>query len=90
MILNWSWKDEAAATRFTAVELAQRPDLLELVMKSPGVFHRDEYGHGALETTRPDPRPYLAAVRGVPVWEATGRPNFELGVSFCRRVLEAD
>jgi HprK-related kinase B len=90
MILNWSWKDEAAPTRFMPVDLAQRPDLLALVMKSPGVFHRDVHGQGALETTRPDPRPYLHAVRGVRVWEASGCPNFELGVSFCRRVLEAD
>jgi HprK-related kinase B len=90
IILNWSWKDEAAPTRFTAVDLDRRPDLLELVMKSPGVFYRDEHGPGTPEATRPDPRLYLDSVRGTRIWEATGRPNFELGVSFCRRVLEAD
>jgi HprK-related kinase B len=89
LVLNWSWKDEAAPTRFSNVDLAKRADLLDLVMKSPGVFHRDEEGHSALETACPEPVNYLDAVLGVRVWEATGRPNFELGVNFCRRLLEA-
>lgn len=89
VILNWSWKDSSAQTRFNPVELAERPDLLELVMKSPGVFHRDARGCSASETTRPEPGGYLEAVRQTRVWEATGRPQFDLGVSFCRRLLEA-
>ena len=88
VILNWSWSDSSVPTRFEAVDLAGRRDLLELVMKSPGVFHRDRGGRSAAETTRPEPAAYLEAVRHARVWEATGRPQFELGVSFCRRLLE--
>ena len=88
MILNWNWNDASLPTRFETVDLAARRDLLELVMKSPGVFHRDQSGRSAVETARPDPAAYLAAVRHTRVWEATGRPEFELGVSFCRRLLE--
>jgi HprK-related kinase B len=88
MILNWNWHGASVPTRFEAVDLAARPDLLELIMKSPGVFHRDHAGRRAVETARPDPAAYLDATRRTPVWEATGRPEFELGVSFCRRLLE--
>jgi HprK-related kinase B len=89
VILNWSWKDSSAQTRFQPVELAARRDLLELVMKSPGVFHRDPSGRSASESARPGPDAYLEAVRQTRVWEATGCPEFDLGVSFCRRLLEA-
>jgi hypothetical protein len=58
-------------------------------MKSPGVYHRDRADRGAAETSRPEPVAYIEAVRRTPVWEATGCPQFDLGVSFCRRLLEA-
>ena len=70
-------------------ELEQRSDLLDLIMKSPGVFHRDELGHGTSEAARPDPSSHLQVARGLPVWEAKAAPNFELAVRFCRRTLEA-
>jgi HprK-related kinase B len=89
LILNWSWKDGAMPTEFKEVRLEQRSDLLDLVMKSPGVFHRDELGHSASETARPDPAGYLQVAQGLRVWEAKGAPNFELAVRFGRRALEA-
>jgi len=89
LILNWSWKDGALPTQLQEVRLEQRSDLLDLVMKSPGVFHRDAQGHNASETARPDPAGYLHVAQGLRVWEAKGAPNFEFAVSFCRRALEA-
>jgi HprK-related kinase B len=89
VILNWSWKDGALPTQLQEVRLEQRSDLLDLVMKSPGVLHRDAQGHNASETARPDPAGYLHVARGLRVWEAKGAPNFEFAVSFCRRALEA-
>ena len=89
LILNWSWKDGELPTEFQEVRLEQRPDLLDLVTKSPGVFHRDELGHSASETARPDAAGHLRVARGLRVWEARGAPNFELAVRFCRRALEA-
>jgi len=89
LILNWSWKDGGSPTEFQEVRLEQRSDLLELIMKSPGVFHRDERGRNASETARPDPASYLQVARGLRVWEAKGAPHFELAVRFCRRALEA-
>jgi HprK-related kinase B len=89
LILNWSWSNGSAPTRFEPIDLESRPDLLGLVMKSPGVFHRDAAGRSAAQTAQPEPARYLEAVRQTRVWEATGRPQFDLGVSFCRALLEA-
>jgi HprK-related kinase B len=87
IVLNWR-RDANAPARFERVELGERTDLLELVMKSPGVFHRDGEGRSAAETARPDAAPYLRALVGVPVYEATGRAQFDVGVGFCRQLLE--
>jgi HprK-related kinase B len=87
IVLNWNRVNEQKA-QFTRVDIAQRPDLMELVMKSPGVFHRDEAGRSAAETAHPEPELYLRALVDVPVYEATGQADFDVGVSFCRRLLE--
>jgi hypothetical protein len=76
------------------VNLAERADLLDLVRKSPGVFHRDPSGRNiegsAIENAAvPEAAAVLEAVAGVRVWEATGSPQFGQGVSFCRHLLEA-
>jgi HprK-related kinase B len=87
LVLGWTHAASVPA-QLRRVALAERPDLLERVMKSPGVFHRDRAGRNAAETARPDPEQYLRALSGVPVYEATGRADFEVGVGFCRRLLE--
>jgi HprK-related kinase B len=86
LVLNWG-PAASAPTGFGRVELAERHDLLELVMKSPGVFHRDREGRNAAETAHQAPENYLRALAGVPVYEATGRADFDVGVGFCRRLL---
>jgi HprK-related kinase B len=78
VVLSWS-VDATSAPRFGRVDLGARPDLLERVMKSPGVFHHA----GSLE-----PQAYLRALDGVPVYEASGRADFAVGIAFCRRLLE--
>ncbi len=87
IILNWT-RTEKSEARFEPVTLAERSDLLECVMKSLGVFHRNRDGLHTAESSRPDARDYLDALAGVPVFEATGRPNFARAVSFCRLLLE--
>jgi HprK-related kinase B len=78
VVLSWS-VDAASPPRFDRIDLGARPDLLDRVMKPAGVFHRD----GDL-----DPGPYLRALGDVLVYEATGRADFDVGVAFCRRLLE--
>jgi HprK-related kinase B len=87
IVLNWG-RAASAPTELERVELGERLDLLELVMKSPGVFHRNGHGLEAAEAWRPDPEPYVRALAGVPVYEAKGRADFDVGVGFCRRLLE--
>jgi HprK-related kinase B len=87
VVLNWS-HSSTGLTRFEPVDLSDRRDLLDLIMKSPGVFHRDRRGRSAAESARLDPDLYLRALSGVPVYEAKGRADFEIGVSTCRRLLE--
>jgi HprK-related kinase B len=87
IVLNWA-RDAPAPAQFARIELGERMDLLDLVMKSPGVFHRDAQGRSAAATARPDPSLYVRALSGVPVYEATGRAEFDVGVGFCRRLLE--
>ena len=87
LVLNWARATETPA-RFARIEIAARPDLLDLVMKSPGVFHRDAEGRSSEETVQPDRNAYLRAFASVPVYEATGRADFDIAVGFCRRLLE--
>jgi HprK-related kinase B len=87
VVLSWS-ADAASPARFDRVDLGARPDLLERVMKSPGVFHREGNGAHAPPEARPEPEAYLRALGDVLVYEATGRADFDVGVAFCRRLLE--
>jgi HprK-related kinase B len=87
VVLDWS-HDSTGLTRFEPVDLGDRRDLLELVMKSPGVFHRDRSGRSAAEAAALDPELYLRALSGVPVYEAKGRADFDIGVGICRRLLQ--
>jgi HprK-related kinase B len=87
IVLNWT-RAASAPAEFERIEIGERLDLLDLVMKSPGVFHRDGQGRSAAETARPDPQVYIRALAGVPVYEATGRADFDVGVGFCRRLFE--
>jgi HprK-related kinase B len=87
VVLNWS-RDASGPARFDRVQMAERLDLIQLVMKSPGVFHQDADGRCARATTRPDPEAYVHALAGVVVYEATGRADFGVAVEMCRRTLE--
>lgn len=87
IVLDWARASDRA-TRFDPVDIGERPDLLALVIKSPGVFHRDGEARAAHETARPHPDAYVRALAGVPVYEAAGRADFDAGVAFCRRLLE--
>jgi HprK-related kinase B len=88
LVLNWS-NAASEIARFEPVDIAARSDLLSLVMKPPGVFHRNVQGRAASESAALDPAEYVSALRGVPVIEATGRADFARGVRFCRELLAA-
>lgn len=87
VILSWS-VDATTPARFGPVDVGARPDLLAHVMKSAGVFHRQGNGGHAPPEARPEPGPYLRALRDVLVYEATGKADFDEAVRFCRGLLE--
>ncbi|WP_353347748.1 HprK-related kinase B [Aquicoccus sp. SU-CL01552] len=86
-VLNWR-RDSAAPTRVHEVALAERPDLLGAIMKSPGPFYRRPDGHFEPNGNAPDPGPYLAALRGVRVCEVSGGIDFDALARQGRRVLD--
>lgn len=86
LLLNWSPASDDP-TRFDRLDLAQRSELLDLIVKSPGVFHRNPAGGVTPEDLLVDRNAYLTHLRTVPVYEATGHASFERGVLFCRKVL---
>jgi HprK-related kinase B len=84
LVLSWV-PDADAPARFERIDLGARPDLLGRVIKSPGAFHVSSDG---APSAGPDPEAYFRALRDVLVYEATGRVDFDMGVGFCRRLLE--
>jgi len=86
LVLSWA-PDASVPARFEPVELAARPDLMGRIMKAAGVF---QVGGGDVPpAAAPDPAAYFRALRGVLVYEATGRIDFDVGVGFCRRLLQS-
>lgn len=75
VVLNWQ-RDSAMATRLQQVDPAQRPDLLEAIMKSPGPFYQDSGGQFLHDSSTPPMERYLDALGGIPVFELGGRTDF--------------
>ncbi|MFO7728576.1 MAG: HprK-related kinase B [Desulfonatronovibrio sp.] len=73
VILNWQRTGQP--TQFRRVDLANRPDLLETVMKSPGLFYVSE------PETKPraqamQTREYIELLSSCPVYEISGGIDF--------------
>lgn len=75
IILNWQ-HDSAEETRVTAVDIEQRQELLEAVMKSPGPFYQYTDGTFQSDTASFDKQAYLDALNGITIYEVTGRVDF--------------
>ena len=75
-VLNWS-RDSAAPTEVNKVLLAERPDLLSAIVKSPGPFFQSPGGVFWTDRSELDAASYLHALDGVQVWEVTGQIDFD-------------
>ena len=82
LVLNWSLEGESEIA-FRQVDLRARPDLLAAIMKAPGPFHLPRPEAGMAVGTAVAPGPYLDLLDRVPVYEATGRVDFDAAVAFC-------
>jgi HprK-related kinase B len=82
LILNWSL-DAAESLQVQAIDLRSGRELLSAIMKSPGPFYQYPDGSFLMDTTAIDDSPYLAALDGITVYEATGRIDFAALSAFC-------
>ena len=88
LLLNWRQDAEEEAT-FRRVSLKQRPDLLGLIMKAPGPFYVEWGKQDAVVQRQSESGSYLRALRGAPVYEATGRVNFAAACEFFSRFADS-
>jgi HprK-related kinase B len=86
LILNWE-PTATLPTRFTHVDLEQRRDLLNLLIKPPGVFDA-AMPHAGAPAAGCDASVYIAALSQVRVVEAAGKTDFRRAVEYCRQLLE--
>lgn len=89
VLLRWQ-PSATLPTRFAPVQLEQRRDLLELLIKPAGVLDIPWGGAGAAShaVNEPGARAYLEALADVRVFEVTGRVDFQRATLYCRELLE--
>ncbi len=76
VVLNWQ-RDETAAAAMNRVDLSQRRELLQAIMKSPGPFYQYPDGSFFRDDQALDEQAYLRMLRDVPVWEVSGGVDFQ-------------
>jgi HprK-related kinase B len=82
LVLLWNRK-ETTPTRFERVDLAEKSDALAAIMKAPGPFFEGAAdARGPSGIRRAAPAEYIDAFKGLPVFEATGRVDFDAAVRF--------
>lgn len=86
VLLNWD-RHDPSPPRSKRVDLKERPDLVEIIMKPPGPFYEPPEGDAPTGVERPDPAVYLEALEGVPIYEVTGGADFDAGVELCAQAL---
>jgi HprK-related kinase B len=85
LVLRWR-RSERAATRFARVDLRERRDVLAAIIIPPGPFFEPAGGRppGAHCQTEDE---YLSALEGLPVYEVSGRLDFDRATAFCLNEL---
>lgn len=81
VVLNWKVNSEQP-TALRQTTLANSPELLAAIIKSPGPFYADIAGNfltleAALEESL-ETEPYLQQLGDVPCWELTGKIDFDI------------
>ena len=82
VVLNWG--PTGAPLRVERCALAARTDLLDAIMKGPGLFH-----HPGRPIPTPDPEAYLSVLKDTPILEFSGGVDFEGATRECLRVLDS-
>jgi HprK-related kinase B len=83
VVFNWTGRGPAVAC---TVRLADRPELLATVKKSPGLFYEPDASDASIDLS--DER-YLEVLAGSRVVEITGTQDFQAAARFCMDELSA-
>ena len=89
LILNWSFDSEETC-RIEPVDIRERAELLEAVMKSPGPFYQFADHSFYQDDMQQDPQDYLEYLNGIRVLEATGKVDFDRAIHYCHKYLSDD
>ena len=84
VVFNWGGDGKARAR---PVDLRERPELLPMITKSPGLFYDS---HPAGEPLDLSDERYLQALAGSPVLEITGRRDFDAAQRLCLEALHLE
>ncbi|NOT02471.1 MAG: HprK-related kinase B [Phycisphaerales bacterium] len=82
VVLNW--QRDAGPLRLAPVTLSDRTEILELIVKDPGVFHP---GRQASSSPEQNVRRYQDVLRECPVCEITGGVDFAAAAAACHDFL---
>ncbi len=85
VVLTWR-RDDSSPPKLCEASLADRPDLLEAIAKSPGPFHVGRGGN-LQAPVRPHPGDYLRHLAHVPLFEITGGVDFAHASAMCMDLL---
>lgn len=86
MVLNWN-RRTSHNLHIRTVDVRERPDLLNTIMKSPGPFYQNENGSFLSNSEPFERQTYLDALYGVPIFEAYGGVDFQGLSEHCMRIL---
>lgn len=75
LILNWE-RDNAEACLLEKINLSERRDLLQAIMKSPGPFYQYKDNSFFSDNTELDERSYFELLKETDIYEATGNVDF--------------
>lgn len=84
ILLNWSHQSDQPC-QIRKVDLAQEPQLLPGIMKSPGAFYQNAQGTFLDRPALPPEADYLQALGGLNIYEVTGRADFDQAADWYSR-----
>jgi len=82
LVLNWE-RGSDQPLRVERVDLAERPELLSAIMKSPGPFYQFADGRFFDDRMTLDQAPYLQNLDAIDIFEASGGVDFEALSQHC-------
>jgi HprK-related kinase B len=81
LILNWQSESNKPCD-IQRVNLSERKDLLQAIMKSPGPFYQYQDGSFFRDDTELDEKSYYELLKETAIYEASGKVNFDFATRY--------